>query len=89
MLESLYSKFAGFFSKAAVDFMYIVISPTKEHLLKISREWGWGVGVTIFRRKAYFARRGRNFFRKMKIVHMKIFNIYYAFKVPRKHFLDF
>ena len=34
--ESLYSKFSGFFSKVAVNFIYIVLLSTNKHKFKVN-----------------------------------------------------
>ena len=86
VLESLCSKFPGFFSKAAVNFIYIVVLPTKKHLLKSLWGCGKGVGVKVFCKKSLLYQEGKKLFRKTKKVYIEILNICHTFKVPRKLF---
>ena len=45
---------------------------------------GTSLNTTLKRKRAYWVRTRINFFRKMKNVHVEIFNIHHTFKVPRK-----
>ena len=50
---------------------------------------GTSLNTTLKQKRAYWVRRRINFFRKMKNVHVQIFNIHHTFKVPRKLIVSF
>ena len=77
----LYNKFAGFFSKAAVNFICIVLLSNNKNQSKMSfglkRVW---CGKKFQKKIESF----ENLFRKMKEVHIEIYNFIFTFNWPKK-----
>ena len=76
VFESIYRKFAGAFSKFAVNCIYIVILSTNKHHLKTS----WGVRrLGKNNPKSLQGQDGKEFFRKTNKVHKEICKMYYTY----------
>ena len=80
----IYNKFAGFFGKAAVNFIYIVLLSTNKNQKKYIIWVGEGaVRQNIFK-KAYMVKSKREFFLKWKKFIQKYTIFIFAFKGPKK-----
>ena len=83
VLRPLCSNFSDICSKAAIDFIYIVVLSTEKQL-KSSWVYGRESGVKVFWKKARFFWGGEGPFLWNEKVYIEIFYIYHTFKVPRK-----